>query len=228
MSAHRLAVIVGGAIALLGSAVAPSHAVRPCGSSGYSYAGLAAASPAAGISAVLAIVVAPRVRHGHVAAWVGVGGSGLGPRGTDQWLQIGLAARAGKPVELYYEVALPGRRPAKVTLRAPISPRTTLRVAVLEMRGRTGTWRAWVGDRPVSPPIHLPESHGRFRPVATTETWDGGVTTCNRYVFRFADVRVAAAPGGRWRPLADRHWLGSPGYSVLRLSQSTFLAGRDD
>ena len=35
----------------------------------------------------------PNVLHGHVAAWVGVGGAGLGPGSTDEWLQVGISAR---------------------------------------------------------------------------------------------------------------------------------------
>src|SRR5690242_18766525 len=62
-----------------------------CGSqSGYSYAGLGAPSRAFGVSAVVTPLNAFDVLNGHVAGWVGVGGPGEGPGGSNEWLQIGL------------------------------------------------------------------------------------------------------------------------------------------
>ena len=42
--------------------------------------------------ATVTMTTGPRVAGGHVAAWVGVGGVGLGPNGTDQWLQVGFGS----------------------------------------------------------------------------------------------------------------------------------------
>src|SRR6266536_6298283 len=48
---------------------------------------------------------APKVRDGHIAGWVGVGGVGEGPDGTDAWIQVGLSAFRGDwTSRMYYEV----------------------------------------------------------------------------------------------------------------------------
>ena len=62
-----------------------------CGSGGYSYAGLGAPNRAFGISAIVTPLNTFDVLSGHVAGWVGVGGPGEGPGGSDEWLQIGLS-----------------------------------------------------------------------------------------------------------------------------------------
>src|SRR5437764_15263524 len=63
-----------------------------CGNStGYSYAGLASPNNAYGISAVISPLDAFDILNGHVAGWVGVGGPGQGPGGSDEWAQIGLS-----------------------------------------------------------------------------------------------------------------------------------------
>ena len=69
-----------------------------CGTGGYSYAGLSATSPAFGIAAHgHAAAAASTSSNGHVAGWVGVGGPGQGPNGTDEWLQVGSAAFPSSP-----------------------------------------------------------------------------------------------------------------------------------
>ena len=65
------------------SLVAPAWAHAACGSSGYAYAGLGASRPAYGIGTWLQTVTTPEVLNGHVAGWVGVGGPGAGPNGTN-------------------------------------------------------------------------------------------------------------------------------------------------
>src|SRR4029077_8131910 len=97
------------------AAVALGGAARAlaCGNStGYSYAGVGAASPAHGISAIISPLNAFDILSGHVAGWVGVGGPGQGPGGTNEWLQIGYAGFPGVlGSDIYYEVAQPGRFP---------------------------------------------------------------------------------------------------------------------
>ena len=80
--------------------------------SSYSYAGLLASSARYGVSAAISLLGSPTVRGGHVAAWVGVGGTGMGPGGTDEWLQVGLASFDRPDGRLYYELALPDRTAA--------------------------------------------------------------------------------------------------------------------
>jgi hypothetical protein len=84
-----------------------SSAAKRCGYDGYSYAGVKAATPEAGVGAEITALSEPHVTTGHVAARVGVGGAGLGPKGSSEWLQAGISAAAGQPATLYYQVALP-------------------------------------------------------------------------------------------------------------------------
>src|SRR3954469_261934 len=119
------------ACALTTSAEAAPAGARACATTGYSYAGVQAIAPARGISARIAAVRQARVTSGHVAAWVGVGGPGLGANGADEWGEIGVSSLTGGTTELYYEVALPGARPAYTSLGAVASGESH-QVAVLE------------------------------------------------------------------------------------------------
>ena len=188
--------VVGAIAALRGAPLAFA-----CGNStGYSYVGLGDPVPAFGVSARVTDLADFTVRHGHVAAWVGVGGPGQGPNGSDEWLQLGLSrfpAVAGSDV--YYEVALPSRPPAYHRLRASLQPGKPVKLAVLEMRGRRNWWQVWLNNEVASQPILLPGSHGRWGPLATAEGWDGGTGgACNGFLYRFHRVRFAHAPGGGW------------------------------
>src|SRR6185503_3969216 len=80
-----LAAVCSVAFAATAALVSPPNAaaLEPCGNeAGYSYAGFQSAHRGHGIRATLVSLGSPNVRNGHVAAWVGVGGSGLGPNGT--------------------------------------------------------------------------------------------------------------------------------------------------
>lgn len=202
---------------------APGRAAAPCGD-GYTYAGRLSATPAHGVSATLTALARPHVAAGHVAAWIGVGGVGEGPNGTDAWIQIGLSAFPGSESRLYYEVARPGAAPAYVELEPKVHTGERLRVAVLEMAKRPHHWRVWVDGRPVSPPIELPRSSGRWRPIATAESWAGTGTACNRFRFRFEGLRVAAATGGSWRSFVGGHTFLDSGYRLLDHGRTTFVA----
>jgi len=169
----------------------------------------------------------PAVVAGHVGGWVGVGGTQAGPGGTAEWLQVGLAAFPGdQTMQMYYEVTLPRTQPRYVELQSNVAPGTSHRFAVLEMRNRDNWWRVWVDGRPVSAPIHLPDSHGSWYPQAMGESWNGGVGACNSYAFRFADVDVATADGGGWRPLQSGGKWQDPGTHLrsLALGSASFLA----
>jgi hypothetical protein len=191
------------AVAALSGGVARALA---CGnSSGYSYAGLAAPSQAFGISALIMPLGAFDVLNGHVAGWVGVGGPGEGPGGTNEWLQIGLSGFPGiDGSDIYYEVAQPGRFPTYHQVDAGLPVGTVAKVSVLEMHNRPDWWRVWLNHRPASPPIRLPGSHNRWSPIATAESWDGGTGgTCNTFLYRFRQVSIAHTAGGGWHPLTD-------------------------
>jgi hypothetical protein len=192
-------------LTVVGAALAAAPHALACNSSGYTYAGLASSSLTHGVSARLTAISAPSVANGHVAGWVGVGGPGAGPKGTDEWIQVGFSGFAGSSdFDLYYEVTRAGSGPRYVEVESELPAGTSRRVAVLEVRGRPNAWRVWVNERPVSTPIYLPGSDGAWRGVATAESWtSSGTTACNRFGYRFDNIRVAERPGGSWESLLN-------------------------
>jgi hypothetical protein len=224
--ARAIIVAATAALAALAALSAPpaAHALEPCGKAGYSYAGFRSANTGHGVRATLVALAQPRVSDGHVAAWIGVGGSGQGPNGTDQWLQIGLAAFNGTGSRLYYEVTTGGAPPRYHELVSKIDPGQRSRVAVLEMSKRPNWWRVWLNGKPVSKPIHMPGSSGKFHPIATAETWDGGVRGCNRFRYHFGGLRVASSRGGCWKPFVRAQRFLDRGYRVTTVADTSFVA----
>jgi len=205
-----------------GLARAGSAAPRSCWS-GYSYAGVQSPASAYGVSGTLKLLGAPDVRSGHVAAWLGVGGAGLGPGGSDVWLQAGIARDEGGADRLYYEVKRPGDATATYVQLGAVRSGETHKIAVLERRSQRNAWRVWVDDAVASPTFTLPGSHGTFQPVATAESWDGGHAVCNGYSFDFGDLAVASEPGGGWQPMQLARVLRDPAYQ-LSLRTTGFTA----
>jgi len=202
----------------------PSPAASRCSSGdGYTYAGLESASRANGIAATISSVSLPRVEGGHAAAWIGVGGSGAGPNGADEWLQVGLSAFPGSSSALYYELKLPGRAARYVEIRRNVAPRERHRLAVLELASRPGWWQVLVDGRRVAAPARLPGSHGAWEPIAVAESWDGGVGACNSYAYSFEGIALATAPGD-WHPITESYVLQDPGYRIVRRGGMSFLA----
>jgi hypothetical protein len=195
-----------------------------CGTGGYSYAGLASPSHAYGIGATVTPLAGFNVLSGHVAGWVGVGGPRLGPNGQDEWLQVGFS---GFPEltgnNLYYELTLPGKLPTYHQLATNLPLGKPARIAVLEMHKRPHTWRVWLNGNAVSAPIYMPGSHGRWAPIATAESWDGGTSgTCNGFLYRFNRVSIAHTPGGGWHQLAGGYPISS---STTRLARNSVKGG---
>jgi len=200
------------------------HAAAACATSSYSYAGVSSINARFGVSARISAARRPKVLKGHVAAWVGVGGAGLGPGSTNEWLQVGISARPGEDPALYYEVALPNRAPRYVMLKGHLPIGKTYDVSVLESRRHPGAWRVWVNGTSMTNRIYLPGSHGAWRPIATAESWNGeALGTCNTFAFRFQRIQVAAKPGGDWEPI-DGRVLADTGYRVQHERRSTLLA----
>ncbi len=210
--------------AAAGVTVSPARASARCGSAGYAYAGLQPASAGHGIAAGLTSLATPSVESGHVAGWVGVGGPGEGPGGTDEWIQVGLNSLPGTGNKLYYEVMRPGGRSSYAEVATDVANGRVLRVAVLETSSSAGAWRVWVNGRAVTPAISLPGSHGRLSPMAMGESWGGGRPACNRYKYRFENVSIAGAPGGSWHAARDVTVLQDPGYRVVRRAPDSFDA----
>jgi hypothetical protein len=218
------AVLAGAALFLSSPTSAPAKVT--CGSSGYAYAGLGSASRAYGVATYLQTAATPEVLSGHVAGWVGVGGPGSGPNGTDEWIQVGFSAFPGSSSSsLYYEVARPNAAPLYHEIASGLPVGTTRKVAVVELAARRGWWRVFVDDRTVGDAVYLPGSHGAWKPLATTETWGAGAFVCNRFSYRFGSVAVATRPGGRWHRLSRHFTFQNHGYSVRRVDAATFLAG---
>ena len=197
-----------------------------CGSSGYTYAGLASATNTDGVGAKLTAIRAPAVKNGHVAGWVGVGGPKEGPNGRDEWIQVGLSAFQGSSESsLYYEVTRAGSLPRYVSVETNLPAGTSKRIAVLEVGGRPNWWRVWVDGRAVSKPIYLPGSDRRWQGIATAESWGGnGRPVCNGFGYRFDNVVVAQHAGGSWQPLSNPLRIQSGGYQLLRSTSSSFEA----
>ena len=153
----------------------------------------------------VSLLTRPEVEAGHAAAWIGVGGPDSGPNGEDEWIQVGIASLPNLDPMLYAEITRPGRaavRPA----RGQVPVGATRSLAVLEMNKQPGYWRVWVDGNPVTAPILLPGSSGRWQPIATAESWNGGQAICNRFAFRFE------RRGGLARRLVHQF---RPGYRFL-------------
>jgi hypothetical protein len=207
-------------VAAVGLLAAPP--ALACGTGGYSYAGVASSSSAFGIGATVTPLGSFDVRAGHVAAWVGVGGPRKGPNGTDEWLQTGFSGFPGLPGnDLYYELALPGKQPEYHELARRLAIGRPARIAVLEMHARPNLWRVWLNGKAVSEPMYLPASHGRWAPIATTESWDGGTRgRCNSFLYRFEGISLASAPGGDWHRLKQSYEIKSPPARLARSSRA--------
>jgi hypothetical protein len=208
-----------------GLVFAAAPAAHACGSSGYSYAGISSRDKVSGVSVSLTSLAAPAVQNGHVAGWVGVGGPGLGPHGSSEWIQVGYSGFPGLRVgSLYYEVALPGKSPRYVEVSSNIHQGSKHRVAVLEVGRRHGWWRVWVDGKAVSRAYHLPASHGAWRAIATAENWGGGMRACNLYSYRFDRVIVARHAGGTWNRLKSVYRIQGGDNRLLLSSSSSFTA----
>jgi hypothetical protein len=225
MQSIRLIAVATATLAAACAAALPSRAATAgCGVESYSYAGVSSIEARYGVGAQISAVRQPFVAKGHVAAWVGVGGSGLGPNSTDEWLQVGIGAKPGEDPALYYEVALPHQPARYVMLKGHLPLGRAYDVAVLESRSRPGSWDVWVNGTKMTRPIYLPGSHGAWRPIVTAESWNSNSTgTCNAYAFRFSRVRVATKPGGPWRPLEGRV-LADAGYRLEHERHGALLA----
>ena len=149
--------------------------------------------------ATVTMTTGPRVAGGHVAAWVGVGGVGLGERHgpmapgrvrlTDSAtrrpvLRGGPARHAAPRFVALLDVVQIGQVATQWSDRDAVAAGSVARM------GRDGT--------PVTPPISLESSHDRWSPVATSESWNGGLDSCNGLGYRFANIgcRQAAVKRG--------------------------------
>jgi hypothetical protein len=200
--------------------------VGGCHAATYSYAGLESRVVPRGVAAAIAPTAAPAVRDGHVAGWVGVGDYGVGPGGTDEWVQIGLIAFPNSATRIYYEVTRPGKQPVQTTLRERVVAGERHRFAVLELGRRPNWWRVWLDGRRVSAPIFLPRSHARLTAQVTGESYAGlSEGGCNVYSFAFQDVSIAETRAKFWSAPRRFHLFADPNY-LLELGSSTSFVAR--
>jgi hypothetical protein len=223
-----LALLVGALLAsmLVGASRSASAGSRACGADlagngGYTYAGHQATTTGHGVRATISAVRAPEVVAGHVAGWIGLGGPGQGPNGSDMWIQVGLASMPGLGTFVYAEIARPGRNPHFVLLEEDVPVGVSHRLAVLEMARRPERWRVWVDGEPVTKPIYLPGSVERWAPIATAESWNGGQVACNRFAFRFERVLVSHGRGGSWSAFEPGHHFRDGNYRLRQLAAVT-------
>ena len=219
----RIAVVAACAAAAVAAAPAGA-AEKACSAPEYSYAGFQTPSTTAGIGATITALTTPAVAWGHIGGWVGVGGPGQGPNGTDAWLQVGLSAFADDKVSrIYYEVALPGAKPKYLEVNTHVAVGESHRLAVEQLARGRDWWRAFVDGQPVGPAVHVAGSGGRWKAQAFGESWNGGHGVCNGLDYRFGSVRIAA-DAGSWAPLVGGQLVQAPVYHVTRLPQAGFRA----
>jgi hypothetical protein len=225
-----LAVLVGAiAFAALVGASTTATAGRACGdatgNAGYAYAGHQATYRGHGVRATLTLLREPSVAAGHVAGWVGVGGPGQGANGEDAWIQAGIASMPGMAPFIYAEVTHEGRDPEFILIEEGVPVGLSHHIAVLEMSGRPGWWRVWVDGQGATEPVRLRQSSGRWAPIATAETWNGGQAACNSFSFRFERVSVSYGGGGSWRPFVTGHRFLDSGYRLRDLASAPAESG---
>ena len=191
-----------------------------CGSSDYAYAGLQSFGSVNGVSATITSLLNPQVARGHVAGWVGVSS-----RNGQAWIQTGVSAFPGDATShAYIEIAAPNGALRYVTVGDALPNGQRHRFGVLEIAQRPGWWRAWLDGKPVSRPVFLPGSHGRWHAQATGESWNDNSGACNLYAYSFESVDLATAPGGSWRRLRGGRVFEDPGYRLARDTHAGFVA----
>lgn len=222
--ARRLALVLFVALAGATAATPALAAATSCHRT-YSYAGVDSPRRGHGVAAVITPLAPPAVANGHVAAWVGVGGVGLGPGGTTEWIQAGLMAGNGEATNhLYYEVTRPHQSFNQYTLKEAVATGEEHNIAVLEMAMHPGWWRIWLDGKPATKGIFLPASHGTWFPQVTAESWNGGTGACNGFSYRFGGARIAKRAGGAWKPLSKGKRYQDPGFTWTREAVGRFLA----
>jgi hypothetical protein len=222
MTPLRLISVAAAALAAACACTAPSQAAtKACGTAGYSYAGIQTLHAERGLAATITPLRQWHVTSGHIAAWVGVGGAGMGAGGQDEWLQIGIAVLPGGTSEVYYEVTLPGAKPAYTSVE-PVTTDDSHRVGVVERS--PNVWQAYLDGHAVSPQFTLPGSHSTWAPMATSESYDGGFTTCNAYSFRLQSIAYAAKAG--WFPVAKVHKFVDGGHTLSSFGVDSIVVNR--
>jgi hypothetical protein len=227
-------ICVGVAIVTLGPARSARALMRPatdgssapaasCTKAPYAYAGLFSNRAASGIEADVTTIAAAQVTKGHVAGWIGVGGLNAGPKGSAEWLQVGLATLASGKNVIYAESTTPGKDTVYQALASNVVAGTSYHLTVRELPNRPDVWQISLNGRPATTPITLPGS-GHFEPMAMSESWNGGPPpTCNGFSYRFDQVKIASKTG-TWSALTNTSPIANKGYKLTNRSIDGFTA----
>jgi hypothetical protein len=223
-----VAVVV--AAAFVGRSNTASAGAQACGADvagngGYTYAGHQATFKGHGVRATITPTRALEVQAGHVSGWVGVGGPGQGANGEDAWIQVGIASMHGMEPFLYAEITRGGRYPQFILLESGVRIGQSRDLAVLEMGRKPGYWRVWVDGTPRTNPVRLRGSSGRWAPIATAESYNGGEAACNKFAYRFERVSVSYGGGGSWQPFVSAHRFLDRGYELRSLATAPAKKG---
>src|SRR5262249_61620433 len=124
----------------------------------------------------------------------------------------GVGALAGGAPFVSAELQRPGGGRTFLTLHENVKAGESHQLAVLEVKGRPNVWRVWLDGAPAGDPVYLAGSSGRWKPMVTAESWNGGQAGCNRFDFRFQHVSVAAAAGRSWAAVLPGYRLLDPRY----------------
>ena len=158
---------------------------------GYSYAGMTTRVPVSSVSATIVYMERAEVEGGAIAAWVGVGGPGLGERGEDAWIQVGFNSYdAYKGVVLYYELQRGTFYKYKIVNGGEVVGNRH-RFEVRERADRPNWWRASIDGHGVGPLFNLPGSHGNWTGDVMAEVFKSVPEACNSFVFAMRDVTTA-------------------------------------
>jgi hypothetical protein len=196
---------VGAFVGASTTATAGRACLSDADAGGYSYAGHQADSRGHGVRASITLTRLPSVHAGHVAGWVGVGGRGQGANGGDAWIQAGIASLRGLGTVLYAEITREANERELVVVDDEVVVGRRYRIAVLEVAGHPGWWRVWVDGVPVTAKVHMQGTSGRWAPMATAESWNGGTSACNDFAFRFERVSVSEGAQRGWQPFVSGH-----------------------
>ncbi len=74
-------------------------------------------------------------------------------------------------------------------------------------------------------PVYFRGSSGRWAPIATAESWNGGRASCNTFAFRFERVSVSYGAGGSWRPFVSGYRFLDAGHKLQSLAEAPAVAG---
>ncbi len=229
--AIRVGAAACAALSLFGAAssrTTAAEAMANCwnGPGVYNYAGVKDKETPDGFGATITETASPDVSDGHVAGWIGFGAEGLGPGGTNEWLQAGIERTAGQPVsQLYYEIALPHHAPVHTFLgQAALDSPETFQFTRLSVKPEE--WVLSVNGRRRGPVFKMTAGHQPWRVDFMGESWRHYTVGCNSFEYKYKNMTVRQTMSGGWHApaQAETYTRGGQDYSVEDLTETSFIA----